>query len=80
MGSLEVASTPNIESDFSSSPKPSMAAPKAAAKGSPPPVSSAIADEFIEVLTVRDGRAAASILRSLVKGPSSTEPEPESVL
>ena len=57
-----------------------MAAPKAAAKGSPPPVASAIVDEFIEVLAVRAGREVASILRSLVKGPSSTEPEPESVL
>ena len=57
-----------------------MATPKAAAKGSPPPVVSAIADEFTEALAVRAGREAASILRSLVKGPSSTEPEPESVL
>ena len=80
MGSFEVASIPNIGSDVSSSPKPSMATPKAAPKGSPPPVASAIGDDFIEVLAVLAGREVASILRSFVKGPSSTEPEPESVL
>ena len=57
-----------------------MAAPKAAAKGSPPPVAWSITDEFIEVLAVRVGRGLTSILKSLVNGPSSTEPEPESVL
>ena len=80
IGSSEVASVSSTGAFVSSSsPNPSNAVPKAAANGSLPETFTLV-EERLEGGDCRSGRADAAILISLVKGPSSTEPGPESVL
>ena len=78
IGSSELTSTARVVSS-SISPKPSIAAPKAAAKGSPAFDST---EEWICALESFDfsGLGLASIRRSLVNGPNSKLPDPVSVL
>ncbi|MAR61861.1 MAG: hypothetical protein CMA40_04755 [Euryarchaeota archaeon] len=79
MGSSEATSMVSSVSSPSSSPNPSIAAPKAAAKGSPLLTSVAI-DAEIFVCSDLLGFGFASIRKSLVNGPNSKLLEPESVL
>ena len=78
IGSSEMTSTASAVSS-SISPKPSIAAPKAAAKGSPTFDST---EEWFCTLETFDfsGRGFASIRRSLVNGPNSKLLDPLSVL
>ena len=78
IGSSELTSIARAVSS-SISPKPSIAAPKAAAKGSPALDST---EEWICGLERFDfsGLGLASIRRSLVNGPNSKLPDPASVL
>ena len=79
IGSLELTAACNSGLRISSSPKQSIAEPKAAAIGSATLAATFIGESCFS-LAIRSGRDVAAIRKSFAKGPNSTVPAPESVL